>query len=239
MLAIGYISIRRTASSIHSNRTKDINVKINQFQPYARSERSVGDCTTETEVLSQDLRIEKEKTKKLEQQLKLEQQNLKNCLEKQPSTRSILEPLLELLCKADRDKVNELQKQLEDQKKIVEISGREHAQLALNILVCQKQLMNLSDSLQSAVLKSDEMKKNCEASLREIQNKVSNCEVDLIKTGETVEFTLQNEIREGGEVKLPPPRAPLSHVFVCMPPGVENSREIAENSSTLCELFDR
>ena len=48
-----------------------------------------------------------------------------------------------------------------------------------------------------------------------------------------------DEIREGGEVKLPPPRAPLSHVFVCMPPGVENSREIAENSSTLCELFDR
>ena len=49
----------------------------------------------------------------------------------------------------------------------------------------------------------------------------------------------RHEIREGGEVKLPPPRAPLSHVFVCMPPGVENGREIAENSSTLCELFDR
>ena len=66
MLAIGYIYIRRTASSIHSNRTKDINVKINQFQPYARSERSVGDCTTETKVLSQDLRIEKEKNKKMD-----------------------------------------------------------------------------------------------------------------------------------------------------------------------------
>ena len=48
-----------------------------------------------------------------------------------------------------------------------------------------------------------------------------------------------DEIKEGGEVKLLPPRTPLSHVFVCMPPGVENSREIAENSSTLCELFDR
>ena len=57
------------------------------------------------------------------QQLKVEQQNLKNCLEKQPSTRSILEPLFELLCKADRDKVNELEKKLEDQKKIVDISG--------------------------------------------------------------------------------------------------------------------
>ena len=119
--------------------------------------------------------------------MKVEQQNLKNCLEKQPSSRSILEPLLELLCKADRDKVNELEKKLEDQKKIVDISGREYAQLALNMSVCQKQLMNLSDSLQSALFKSDEMKQNSEASLREIQNKVSNCEVDLIKTGETVE----------------------------------------------------
>ena len=70
--------------------------------------------------------MEKEKSKKLEQQLKVEQQNFKNCLEKGPSSRSILEPLLELLCRADRDKVNELEKQLEEQKKIVDILGRGH-----------------------------------------------------------------------------------------------------------------
>ena len=168
-------------------------MKINQFQPYARSERSVGDCTTETEVLSQDLRIEKDKTKKLEQQLKAEQTNLKNCLEKQPSTRSLLEPLIELLCKDDRDKIKEFEKQLEDQKKIVDITGREHAQLALNMSVCQKQLMNLSDSLQSAMLNSVEIKQNYESSLRAIQNKASDCQQDVTKTGEAVKVC-QNEI---------------------------------------------
>ena len=129
----------------------------------------------------------------MQQQLKVEQQNLTNCLEKQPSSRSILEPLLELLCKADRDKVNELEKQLEDQKKIVEISGRELAQLALNMSACQKQRMNLSDSLQTALLNSVEMKQNYEASLRAIQNKASDCQQDMIKTEETVKM-YQNEI---------------------------------------------
>ena len=143
----------------------------------------------------------------MQQQLKVEQQNLTNCLEKQPSSRSILEPLLELLCKADRDKVNELEKQLEDQKKIVEISGRELAQLALNMSACQKQRMNLSDSLQTALLNSVEMKQNYEASLRQIEIKVSDCQQDMIKTGEAVKVcqketsTLKDDLKTSSEQK--------------------------------------
>ena len=53
--------------------------------------------------------------------------------------------------------------------------------------VCQKQLMNLSDSLQSALFKSNETQQNYEPSLRDIQTKVSICGQHLIETGEAVQ----------------------------------------------------